>query len=134
VNRSSVDYVILFVTDLERSIAFYRDVAGLIFKFSQAGYAEFATEGTKFALYERARLPGLIGREGAAGGPFGEVVFLVEDVDGEAERLRGVSATILSGPVDRPWGHRTLHVLDPDGHVVEFAQEIPRQAARDPRG
>ena len=71
-NRRRVDYVILYVSDLHRSIAFYRDVVGLTFKFTEAGYAEFATDGTKFALYERARLPGLIGREGAAGGPFGE--------------------------------------------------------------
>jgi lactoylglutathione lyase len=133
-NRRRVDYVILFVSDIQLSIAFYRDVVGLPFTFTEAGYAEFATEGTKFALYERARLPGLIGKEGVAGGPFGEVVFLVEDVDAEAERVRGASAAILSGPVDRPWGHRTLHVLDPDGHVVEFAQEIPRQAVRGSKG
>ena len=31
---------------------------------------------------------------------------------------------------DRPWGHRTLHVADPDGFVVEFAQEIPRARGR----
>ena len=79
-----VGYVILFVADLERSVAFYRDVVGL-------------------------------------------EVRLVGDVDGEAERLRAAGATILKGPVDRPWGHRTLHLEDPDGFVVELAAEIPRQ-------
>ncbi len=133
-SRRRVDYVILYVNDIQRSIAFYRDVVGLSFKFTEAGYAEFATEGTKFALYERARLHGLIGREVGAGGPFGEVAFLVEDVDAEAERVRDTSTAILSGPADRPWGHRTLHVLDPDGHVVEFAQEIPRRAVLDSKG
>jgi lactoylglutathione lyase len=34
---------------------------------------------------------------------------------------------ILKGPVDRAWGHRTLHLEDPDGFVVELAQEIPRR-------
>jgi len=133
-NRSRLDYVILYVGDLERSIVFYRDVVGLALKLSGSGYAEFVTEGTKFGLYERSGLPELIGRVAGADGPSGEVAFLVEDVDAEAERIRGASATILSGPVDRPWGHRTLHVLDPDGHVVEFAQEIPRQAASDSKG
>jgi lactoylglutathione lyase len=47
-------------------------------------------------------------------GPAGEVLFLVDDVDAEAERLRGLGVEFLSGPVDRPWGHRTLHFLDPD--------------------
>ena len=122
-----VDYVILYVRDLERSIGFYREVAGLQFKLQGDGYAEFATEGARFGLYDRARLPELIGREATAGDPGGEVVFLVEDVDAEAARLRAAGVTILSGPVDRPWGHRTVHLLDPDGFVVELAQEIPRR-------
>jgi lactoylglutathione lyase len=118
-----IGYVILYVDDVDRSVAFYRDLLGLPFKFAQAGYAEFATEGTRFALYERARLPELIGRAAAGG-------FLVPDVDAEAERLRQAGVEILSGPVDRAWGHRTLHLLDPDGHVVELAQEIPRTGPR----
>src|SRR5918999_215695 len=54
----------------------------------------------------------------------------VGDVDAEAERLRGLGVEFLSGPVDRPWGHRTLHLLDPDGFVVELAQNIPRLLPR----
>jgi lactoylglutathione lyase len=126
-----VGYVILFVVDLERSVAFYRDVIGLPFKLQGDGYVEFATEGTKFGLYDRNRLDELTG-QGAdlPRSPGGEVVLLVEDVDAEAERLRGAGATILKGPVDRAWGHRTLHVEDPDGFVVELAEEIPRQPSQ----
>jgi lactoylglutathione lyase len=132
--KNSVDYVILYVDDLERSVAFYRDIVGLPFKLFGDGYAEFATGGTKFGLYERARLPDLIGADALPSSRCGEVAFLVEDVDAEAERLRETSATILSGPVDRAWGHRTVHALDPDGHVVEFAQEIPRRTVRNSEG
>jgi lactoylglutathione lyase len=125
-----VGYVILFVADLERSIGFYRDVIGVPFKLLGDGYAEFATEGTRFGLYDRNRLEELTGHgPEAPTQPGGEVVFLVEDVDAEAERLRGAGVTVLRGPVDRVWGHRTLHVEDPDGFVVELAQEIPRQPA-----
>jgi lactoylglutathione lyase len=35
--------------------------------------------------------------------------------------------------VDRPWGHRTLHFEDPDGFVVELAEEIPRQPRQERR-
>jgi lactoylglutathione lyase len=126
-----VGYVILFVGDLERSVAFYRDVIGLPFKLQGDGYVEFATEGAKFGLYDRNRLDELTGQDSTTPGrPGGEVVFLVEDVDAEAERLRGVGATILKGPVDRAWGHRTVHVEDPDGFVVELAEEIPRQPSQ----
>lgn len=128
--KNRVDYVILFVDDLQTSVAFYRDVVGLAFKFLEHGYAEFATEGAKFGLYERARLPELIGGEPLGRGPSGEVVFMVDDVDAEAERIGPEGVRVLAGPLDRPWGHRTLHIADPDGHVVELAQEIPRQRAR----
>lgn len=121
--RARVDYVILYVADLEASISFYRDVVGLPFKFAESGYAEFATEGTKFSLFERANVPGLIGREATPGGG-AEVAFFVDDPDAEAERLRGLGIEILSGPIDRPWNQRTLHFADPDGHVVEFAKEL----------
>jgi lactoylglutathione lyase len=128
---SRVGYVILFVADLERSVGFYRDVVGLELRLVGDGYVEFATQGAKFGLYDRNRLGELTGQgSGAPGAPGGEVVFLVEDVDSEAARLRAAGATILSGPVDRAWGHRTLHLEDPDGFVVELAQEIPRRPAR----
>ena len=124
-------YVILFVSDLNRSVAFYRDVIGVPFRLEGDGYVEFATRGARFGLYDRNRLEELTG-QGAElpGAPGGEVVFLVEDVDAEAARLRAAGAAILSGPVDRDWGHRTLHVLDPDGFVVELAEEIQRQPSQ----
>ena len=122
----SVGYVILYVRDLEASVAFYRDAVGLPFKLRDAGYVEFVAGETRFGLLERTRASDLIHREPTGGGPAGEVLFLVDDVDAEAERLRGLGVEFLSGPVDRPWGHRTLHLLDPDGFVVELAQEIPR--------
>jgi lactoylglutathione lyase len=128
---NQVGYVILFVADLERSVAFYRDVIGLPFKLQGDGYVEFATEGSRFGLYDRNRLQELTGQgPEAPRSPGGEVVFLVGDVDAEAERLREAGATILKGPVDRAWGHRTLHVEDPDGFVVELTEEIPRQPSQ----
>jgi lactoylglutathione lyase len=122
----TVDYVILYVRDLDRAVAFYQDAVGLPLRLRRSGYAEFATANLKFALYERDLLPGLVGDEAASSGPASETLFLVADVDAEAERLRRAGLTILSGPTDRPWGHRTVHLLDPDGNVVELAQEIPR--------
>jgi lactoylglutathione lyase len=123
-------YVILFVGDLERSTAFYRDVIGVPLRLRGDGYVEFATKGSRFGLYDRNRLDELTGQDGEAPGrPGGEVVFLVGDVDAEAKRLRGAGVPVLKGPVDRAWGHRTLHVEDPDGFVVELAEEIPRRPA-----
>ena len=124
-----IAYVILYVADLDASIAFYRDVLGLPYRFVDAGYAEFGTDGTRFALYERRRAEWLTGQP-VTPGPAAEIVLLVDDVDAEAARLESLGTTILTGPADRPWGHRTIHLADPDGFVVELAQEIPRQRSR----
>jgi lactoylglutathione lyase len=124
-----IGYVILYVDDLAASVGFYRDVVGLDHKFTDAGYAEFDAGGVRFALYERRRAEWLTGRD-VAPGAGGEVVVMVEDVDACAERLAGLGVVLLSGPADRPWGHRTVHVADPDGFVVEFAAEIPRARGR----
>ncbi|GAA1593027.1 VOC family protein [Kribbella sancticallisti] len=125
----SIGYVILYVSDLDVSIAFYRDVIGLPYKFTDAGYAEFGTDGTRFALYERRRAEWLTGQP-VTPGPAAEIVLVVADVDAEAARIAASGATVLSGPADRPWGHRTVHLADPDGFVVELAQEIPRRRTR----
>lgn len=118
-----VDYVIQYVESLERSVTFYRDVIGLKVRIEGDGYVEFEMPNTKFSLFERSKLPELIGREGGTA-PCGEIGFLVDDVDEEATRLRGLGVEILSGPVDRPWRERTLHIADPDGNVIEFAQKL----------
>jgi lactoylglutathione lyase len=118
-------YAILFATDLEASVRFYRDVLRVPFRFSNETYAEFATEGAKFAVFSRRALPELIGLEVPAGPvpwPAGEVAFFVEDPDAEHDRLRRAGVTILAPPTDRPWGERTLHLADPDGNVVELTR------------
>jgi lactoylglutathione lyase len=122
---SRLAYSILFVSDLSRSVRFYREMIGLPFKFANDSYAEFATEGAKFALYARQHLPELIGRTApsdTADWPQGEVAFFVDDPDAEHDRLRRAGVAIVAPPTDRPWGERTLHVADPDGNVVELTR------------
>ena len=118
-----LDYVIWYVESLKRSVVFYRDVIGLAVRIEGDGYVEFDLDNTKLSLFERSKLPELIGREGGTT-PCGEIGFLVDDVDAEADRLRGLGVELLTGPVDRPWQERTLHIADPDGNVIEYAQKL----------
>ena len=57
-----LDYVIQYVASLDRSIPFYRDVIGLKVRIKGDGYVEFEMDNTKFSLFERSKLPELIGR------------------------------------------------------------------------
>ncbi|MGQ9780534.1 MAG: VOC family protein [Bacillota bacterium] len=56
------DMIGLFVSDLPRMVAFYRDVLGFEIEWDGNGpYAEFKHEGIRFSMFERAGLPGLLG-------------------------------------------------------------------------
>ena len=33
---------------------------------------------------------------------------------------------LINGPLDRPWGVRTITFADPGGHIWEIAQDLPR--------
>ena len=123
---ASLDYVILYVDDLERSLSFYRLLLGVVGARRSETYAELVLENCRLGFYLREAAPDLLGRSSEGSGA--ELLFLVEDVDAEADRLRSAGVRILSGPLDRPWGHRTAHIEDPDGHVVELAREIPRSS------
>ena len=46
-----VNYAIVFVSDMKRSVSFYRDVLGLPLRFESPGWTEFATEGATLALH-----------------------------------------------------------------------------------
>lgn len=121
-------YVVLFVQDLERSLAFYTQRLGMAVRHRAEGYVELAVEGPKFALLERWRLPALVG-EAESGPPpprthEGEVAFLVENVDEVYARLRSLGVAFVCAPEDRPWGQRTAYCQDPDGHLIELAQNL----------
>src|SRR5260221_9362886 len=45
------DYIIVFVSDMQRSTAFYRDTLGLPLKFTSPGWTEFNTEAITIALH-----------------------------------------------------------------------------------
>jgi lactoylglutathione lyase len=122
----SLDYVILYVDDLDRSLAFYRDLLGVVGTRRSDTYAELVLSNCRLGFYDRGAAPELLGRETRGSGA--ELLFLVGSVDDEVDRLVRAGVRILTGPVDRPWGHRTVHLEDPDGHVVELAEEIPRSS------
>jgi hypothetical protein len=60
---AKVDYIMVNVSDMSRSVAFYRDVLGLPLQFQSAGWSEFQTGATTLALHQ---VPGLAGGEGRA--------------------------------------------------------------------
>ncbi len=120
------DYVVLVVADLDRSLRFYVDVIGLPLGHRSGRYAQLATGTTRVALYERSAMAETLGHglvSPAPDAPGFELGFKVPSCDAAFEQLVEAGADAAAPPTDRPWGQRTAYVRDPDGHLVELAED-----------
>jgi catechol 2,3-dioxygenase-like lactoylglutathione lyase family enzyme len=123
-NRISA--ISLFVDDVAASKAFYVDVFGVspinedevsvAFKFGDV-IINLLHIGSAAEIVE----PDKVGARGD-GARFQLTVWL-DDVDAIAAELtrRGIA---FNGPIDRPWGLRTINFVDPSGHSWEVGQRI----------
>ena len=117
-----LDYTILVVDDLDVALAFYTDALGLALGHRSGPYAQFDTGSCRLALYERDAMAETLGVP-TADVPAFEIGFKVDDVDAAFNELIGRGASPFMAPTDRPWGQRTAYVRDPDGHLVELAED-----------
>ena len=101
---------IVFVGDMDRCVAFYRDVVGLPLRFASPEWSEFATDGATLALHAAA--DGERGDAGAAGTC--RPGFTVDDVDAFHARMVEHGVTCLLEPRDLH-GVRLATYADPDG-------------------
>ena len=117
-----VNYAIVFVSDMNRSVAFYRDVLGLPLKFQSPGWTEFATEGATLALHAA----GGAGAEpdAAEHSPAGRCRpgLGVADLDAFHRRMVEKNVRCLQEPKD-VFGSRVAQYADPDGLPISVGQE-----------
>jgi lactoylglutathione lyase len=121
------DMIGLFVSDMRRMVEFYRNVLGAEIAWDGKGpYAEFRHEGIRMSMYERARLPELLGQApgypSGLNGTFELAIDLprFEDVDAEFERIVQAGGRAVYAPRNEPWGMRSSMVADPDGNLIEI--------------
>jgi catechol 2,3-dioxygenase-like lactoylglutathione lyase family enzyme len=106
--------VIVFVKDLDRMVAFYRDVLGMSVVDESTGWVEFgagvALHAIPASIAEGIEIAGV--REEAAV----KVVLEVTSVERETERLQGLGVKVK----ERPWG--SVDFVDPEGNVLQIAE------------
>jgi lactoylglutathione lyase len=121
-------YTILYVSDVEASLAFYETALGQRRRFvhESGQYAELETGATAlaFAAHElaAANVPGLYRPERRTSPqPTFEVCFVTDDVQGAFDRAVAAGARPVTAPQTKPWGQDVAYVRDPDGNLVEIA-------------
>lgn len=111
-------YVNVFVTDLDRAVAFYGDTLGLALEFAspEHGYASFSAGPVRLGV----SLPGtaqadLVGRPTGIG-------LEVADLEAEHARLSARGVQFTMPPARQPWGGYMAMLADPDGNQFYLDQ------------
>ena len=125
-----LDYTMIVVSDMQRSVEFYRDKLGIPLKFESPEWTEFATGTTTLALHG-----GGVAGPPPAGDPSKRagacsIGFNVDDVDKTYKELQEKGIQFVMPPTQREnEGIRLAVAVDPDGLAVSFAQLIARGAS-----
>lgn len=112
------------VDDVDKSIAFYTELLGfeVLTSFPPA-FADVKRGNLRLLLSGPKSSAGRPMADGARPGPGGwnRIHFIVDDIDGEVDRLRGAGATFRNDVVVGPGGKQIL-LQDPSGNFVELFQ------------
>ena len=118
----------LYIENLERGIAFYRDGLGfevIVFgRHKESGAPLIAGAKLEDAFFLLTNEP-LFRGDGEMGGSVRLYFHLQTPVDTLAERFAKVEeAEIIQGPTDQHWGDRTVIVRDPWGVLLVFSNGV----------
>ena len=114
-------YVNIFVSDLKRAVAFYRDTLGLLLQFQEEGfgYASFAPEGVRFGVAQvdasDPESQTLLGRHTGIGWGVPDLKAAYEDLSAKGVRFK-------TAPTKQPWGGFMATFADPDGNLFYLDQ------------
>jgi len=119
-----IDYTMIVVANMDRSVEFYRDKLGIPLKFQSPEWTEFDTGATTLALHG-----GGVPVEGPPSGDPSKragacsIGFNVENVDKTYAELQGKGIRFVMPPTQREGeGIRLAVAIDPDGLPISFAQ------------
>lgn len=117
-----INYAIVFVSDMPRSVVFYRDVIGIPLKFESPHWTEFNTEGSTLALHisDGTNPDGeTTGQEPAGHCRTG---FCVPDLDAFHQSMIQQGGPCVQEPKD-VFGSRIAQYVDPDGMSFSVSEE-----------
>lgn len=117
-----IAYAIVFVSDMHRSILFYRDVVGLPVRFASPGWTEFGTDGATLAFHVTKDANPDAGHSGLEPAGRCRPGLHVPDLDGFHQRMVDHGVPCLQMPTEQ-FGVRLALYCDPDGLPFSVAQE-----------
>ena len=121
-------FFILYVKDRESSTKFYSNVFQREPDLYVPGMTEFKlSDNCYLGLMLKSGIKALLGKSlpdpsKASGIPMAEIYLNLENPESYLERALHNGAKLLSDFKERDWGDKAAYCLDPDGHVIAFAE------------
>jgi lactoylglutathione lyase len=124
-----VNYAIVFVSEMSKSVSFYRDVLGLPLRFESPHWTEFATVGATLALHLSEAPDGRV--DDPKDVPAGRCRpgFSVPNLDEFHSRMIEQKVTCIQEPMN-VFGARVAQYVDPDGLGISVAEERRDESSR----
>ena len=116
-----LNYAIVFVSDMSRSVAFYRDAVGLPLRFESHGWSEFNTEGATLALHASKAGDGPTALEDLPAGHC-RPGFSVPALDAFHRRMLANNVRCVQDP-KVTFGARIAQYADPDGLIISVSEQ-----------
>lgn len=124
-------YTVLYVPDVEGTIAFYEQAFGLTRRFvaPTGEYGELETGATALGFAQEDFAESGRGRPAARLRPDGDppgfnLTFITEDVAADYARAVEAGCVSILEPTEKPWGQTVSYLLDLNGVIVEIATAV----------
>jgi len=110
--------------DLQRSIAFYRDVLGFVVgdEWRDNGQLQGCEIRAGSVLFMLNQDDFAKGRDRQKGVGTRLHLSTAQDIDRLAAEIKARGGTLDQEPTDMPWGQRMFMITDPDGFKLSIAQ------------
>lgn len=124
-------YTILYVENVEKSIAFYENVFSFPRKFitPENDYGELNTGETTISFASK-KLASQNLKEGFIESnledkPFSiELGFITDEVEELVQKATSFGAVLVTEPKKKPWGQTVAYVRDLDGFLIEICTPV----------
>lgn len=120
---NKVDYIMITVSNMARSVAFYKDKLGIPMKFGTPEWTEFQTGNTTLALHGGGTPKETPANANAHYAGTCSIGFNVDNLDLVYEQLQAKGVVFVMPPTARPGESIKLAVaVDPDGLAISFGE------------
>lgn len=126
----SYGYTILYVENVEATLAFYTKAFGFTQKLltPEKDYGELETGGTTlaFAAYSLAKYNGIAisTLDSNTPPPPFEITFVADDIENAWKQAVDAGAVVVKEPTQKPWGQMVGYLRDINGFLVEVCTSV----------